>query len=325
MGDAVRWGILGAAKIAREWVCPGIHASRQGRVAAVASRERVRAVGLAEPYDARVVDGYAALLADPEIDAVYIGLPNSAHVEWTERALAAGKAVLCEKPIALRAGEIDRLIEVRDRSHKLAAEAFMVVHHPQWRRVQEMVEEGAIGRLVQVQGAFSFYNDDPGNIRNQAALGGGALRDIGVYPCVATRFVSGAEPEAIEAASIDWERGIDAAARVMARFPGFALDFYVSMRLAARQEMVFHGDKGWIAVRCPFNAGFYADPVVELRTADGMRRLERFPRAEQYREQIDAFNGSVLEGVPYACPLEFSRGNQAMIDMIYAKAGPAPG
>lgn len=316
----VRWGVLGAAKIAREWLCPAIHKSAGGVMAAVASRDAARGAALAEPYGARVIEGYDALLADPEIDAVYIPLPNSDHVPWTLKCLEAGKHVLCEKPIALEAGDIDRLIEARDRTGRFAAEGFMVTHHPQWHRARALVAEGAIGRLVHVQGAFSFFNDDPANIRNQAELAGGALRDIGVYPCVSTRFVTGEEPISVRA-EIAWDKGIDATAKVWADFPDFTMDFYVSMRMGARQVMTFHGSEGWLAVEAPFNAGLYGDEVLRLRRADGTVVLERFPLADQYRAQIDAFNAAVVDGAPFACPLEFSRGNQVMIDMIYAAAG----
>ncbi|MEO1293844.1 MAG: Gfo/Idh/MocA family oxidoreductase [Pseudomonadota bacterium] len=203
----INWGILSAAKIARDRVAPAIHMSAQGRIAAIASRTEGKAEELAAPYgDVRIYHDYEALLADPAIDAVYIGLPNSAHVEWTLAALSAGKHVLCEKPIALEADDIERLIVARNASGLLAAEAFMVVHHPQWHRVKEILSAGAIGNLVHVQGVFSFYNDDPDNIRNQSDQGGGALRDIGVYPCVTTRFATGAEPEQAlaQVASMPW-------------------------------------------------------------------------------------------------------------------------
>lgn len=321
--EQVRWGILGAAKIAREWVCPGIHAGRRGTVAAVASLTPGKAEALAAPYGARTHGSYEALLADPEIDAVYIPLPNGMHVAWTLKALEAGKHVLTEKPIALRAEEIDQLIAARDRAGKLAAEAFMVTHHPQWLRARDLVRDGAIGRLVQVQGAFSFLNRDPKNIRNDPGVGGGALRDIGVYPTVTTRFVTGAEPVAVTRAEIDWEGGIDATARVMASFPDFHLDFYVSMRMAPRQLMVFHGEDAVLTVRAPFNAYAYADQEIELREASGRVVVERFGLADQYRAQADAFADSVIDGTPYACPLEFSRANQAFIDMIYDAAAPA--
>lgn len=316
----IGWGILGAARIAREWVAPAIHASERGTVAAVASRDPARGGALAGTYGARLHRSYDALLADPAVDAVYVALPNSEHVAWSLRALEAGKHVLCEKPLALAAAEIDALIAARDNAGLVAGEAFMVLHHPQWLRLRALVADGSIGRLRSVQGAFAFFNDDPGNIRNQAALGGGALRDIGVYPCITTRFATGAEPEEITAV-IEWERGIDATARVMARFADFTLDFYVSMRMAPCQRMTFHGETGWIAVEAPFNAGAYGDEVLEWRRADGLVTRERFPRADQYRAQADAFHASVLDGAPFACPLEFSRGNQAMIDRIYAAAG----
>lgn len=322
-GDRVRWGILGAAKIARDWVAPAIHMSDRGDVVAVASRTTGKGAEMAAPYGGRVAlhDDYDALLADSEVDAVYIPLPNHQHVEWTARCLEAGKHVLCEKPIALKAEEIDRLIALRDRTGLVAAEAFMVSFHPQWLRARALVEEGAIGTLREVQGAFSFNNPDPENIRNRADFGGGALRDIGVYPCISTRFVSGAEPVSARA-TIEWEAGIDATARAEVDFPGFRLDFYVSMRLAPRQQMTFHGDKGWISLHAPYNPLAYGDPVIEMRTAEQATVIvERFPRADHYRAQIDAFNASVIDGVPYDCPLEFSRGNQALIDMIYAAAG----
>ncbi len=318
----VRWGILGAGKIAREWVAPAIHLSDRGRVAAVASLTPGKAEALAAPYDARTHASYEALLADPEIDAIYIPLPNGAHVEWTGKCLAAGKHVLCEKPIALKAEEIDGLVAARDRSGRLAAEAFMVTHHPQWLRVRELIAAGAIGRLTHVQGAFSFFNADPGNIRNDPAQGGGALRDIGVYPSVTTRFVTGEEPVEVRHAEIDWEGGIDATARTLLRFPSFNLDFYVSMRMAPRQLMTFHGEEGHLSVLAPFNTYAYGDQVIELRAADGTITRERFGMADQYRAQADAFHATVLDGADYPCTLEFSRGNQVMIDMIYAAAGP---
>ena len=227
--------------------------------------------------------------------------------------------MLCEKPIALEADQIDHLTRVRDETGLLAAEGYMVTHHPQWHRVRSLVAEGAIGRLTHVQGGFSFFNDDPVNIRNDAAQGGGALRDIGVYPSVTARFVTGEEPEAI-AARIDWDRGIDAGARVWAEFPSFTMDFFVSMRRHPWQQMLFHGDAGWIRVNAPFNARAYGDEVIEIADRTGARRIERFAAVDQYTAQIDAFNDSVLTGAEFGCPLEFSRGNQRMIDMIYAAA-----
>lgn len=319
----LRWGVLGAAKIAREWVAPAIHLSDRGDLVAVASLTPGKAEALAAPYGARALADYESLLSDPGVDAIYIPLPNSEHVAWTARCLDAGKHVLCEKPIALRATEIDGLIALRDRTGLVAAEAFMVAHHPQWVRARELVRDGAIGRLRSVQAAFSFDNRDPGNIRNRPDMGGGALRDIGVYPCFVTRFVTGAEPVAAQAV-IDWQNGIDASAWATLDFPDFRLNFYVSMRMAPRQVVTFHGEEGWLALYAPFNAGSYGDPLIELRRDPAHAEIQRFPRSDQYRSQIDAFNASALDGAPYACPLEFSRGNQVAIDMIYDAAPDGP-
>lgn len=318
MSDLIRWGILGAARIARDWVCPGIHASARGRIAGIASRDPARAAAMAAPYhDVRIFDSYQALLDAPGIDAVYIPLPNHLHVEWTERCLRAGKHVLCEKPIALKAGEIDRLIAARDETGCMAAEAFMVTHHPQWHRVRTLLAEGAIGRLCHVQGSFTYNNPDPDNIRNRPETGGGALYDIGVYPCVTTRFVTGQEPLSVTA-RIMRENGVDTTSRVWAEFDGFALEFYVSMRMGLRQSMLFHGTEGWLELAAPFNPPAYGDQLLSLRRADGTVIRERFGRVDQYRLQADAFHATILDGAPYDCPLEFSRGNQVMIDMIHA-------
>ncbi len=322
MTEALRWGILGAAKIAETAVAPAIHMAEGAVLAAVAtSGSSARLPALLARYPGlRVVQGYAALLADPGIDAVYIPLPNHLHVEWTEKCLAAGKHVLCEKPIAMRADEVDRLIAARDASGRLAAEAFMVVHHPQWPRVREMLAEGAIGRLVHVEGSFTYDNSaDPGNIRNRPETGGGALRDIGVYPAITARFATGAEPERLRA-DIRWENGVDAFARVWADFPCFTMDFYVSMRMAQRQEMLFHGTEGWLRLPAAFSAGVYGVPQIELRRKDGTRVIESFPHVDQYRLMIEAFGRAARSGAPFACPLEFSKGNQAMIDAIFASA-----
>lgn len=321
MSSIVRWGVLGAAKIAREHLCPAIHGSSHGTLAALATRDTARAAPFLERYPGLRIHGtYDELLKDPEVDAVYIPLPNHMHVEWTVRTLQAGKHVLCEKPIALNAAEIDQLIAERDRTGLVAAEAFMVTHHPQWHRVREVVTSGEIGELRFVQGSFSFNNGSQGNnIRNRADAGGGALRDIGVYPSVTTRFVTGQEPEEVHS-TITWDKGIDATATVLARFSGFTLQFYCSMRMGPRQEMVFHGTRGFVSVSAPFNAGLYDGSVIRIRRDDDTERTERFVADQHYLLQIDAFNRSIRTGEPFPCTLEFSRGNQRMIDMIYAAA-----
>jgi len=319
----LRWGILSTAKIARDWVVPGILDADNSVLAAVASRDLARAQAMAARFGAPHAFGsYEAMLASPEIDAVYIPLPTSQHVEWTLKAADAGKHVLCEKPIALEAGEIESLIAARDRNRVLVAEAFMVVYSPVWLKVRQLLASGAVGRLRQVQGAFSYFNTDPANMRNQLSLGGGALPDIGVYPTVTTRFATGREPLRVQASvERDPVFGTDIHANVRADFGDFELGFYLSTQLADRQVMVFHGDRGYIEVKAPFNAGGFGPEEVELTTQDHAgSQIFRFQDGRQYRREIEAFARAV-KGESGLFTLESSFRNQRVIDAIYRAAG----
>ncbi len=322
----IRWGVLGAAKFAREHMAPAIHAAQGAELAALATSDPAKAAGFQAFCPAlRIHDSYEALLADPAIDAVYIPLPNHLHVEWTLKALAAGKHVLTEKPIALRAPEIDQIIAARDASGLLAAEAYMIVHHPQWQRAHEWLMAGEIGTLRHVDAAFSFNNAaEPGNIRNRPETGGGSLRDIGVYTFGSARFVTGAEPTEVSA-RIRSENGVEVFAQVAARMAGPAGDFtyhsMTSMRLYNRQVVTFQGDKGMIRLEGgPFNANVNDLAEVELHRAGNSVLVERFPTANQYKLQVEAFGRSIRTGAPYPCPLEFIRGTQVMMDMAYDNA-----
>ena len=321
MNKPLRWGVLGAAKIARDQLCPAIHQAARGQLVALATRDSARAAPFVAQYPGlRVHDNYNALLDDPEIDAIYIPLPNDMHIPWSVRAIEAGKHVLCEKPMALRADQFDALIDLRDRAGLVVAEAFMVLHHPQWARLRALLAGGEIGALGHVEGIFAYNNaNDPGNIRNLAAHGGGALLDIGVYPLVTTRFATGGEPVEVSARMI-LENGVDTTTRAGLDFAGFSLDMMVSMRLGLRQSMVFHGTDGWIGVAAPFNPGDYGEAQLQIHGRDGSLRVERFGVAPQYQLMIEAFNRAALDGVPFPVPLEFSRGNQRAIDAIFAAA-----
>ncbi len=324
MQEPVRWGVLGAADFARGQMARAIHAAEGADLVALATSSPAKAEGfLAFQPRLRVHPTYEALLADSEVDAVYVPLPNHLHVEWTLKALEAGKHVLTEKPIAMHAAEFGRLIAARDRAGRLAAEAYMIVHHPQWIRARELVQGGAIGRLLHVDAAFSYDNrDEPGNIRNRPETGGGSLPDIGVYVFGSTRWVSGEEPDEIVHAGIVRENGVDVVAHVHARFPSFTYSGFTSMRMFPRQEVVFHGDKGVLRVApAPFNAGSFDQAEVELETAGMTRTAERFPGANHYVRQVEAFGRSVRDGTPYACPLEWSQGTQRMIDMVLDAEG----
>jgi predicted dehydrogenase len=325
MGKVIRWGILGASHFAKNHMAPAIHQAEDAELAAIATSDPAKAQGFRAFNPAlRVLTDYDALLADPAIDAVYIPLPNHLHVAWTAKALRAGKHVLCEKPIAMAAAQIDPLIALRDETGLLAAEAFMIVHHPQFRRARQLVAEGAIGRIEHVDAAFSYDNRaDPGNIRNRPETGGGSLPDIGVYTFGSARFVTGAEPVAGSLhARIRRENGVDVFAQVSGLFDGptgrFTYASMTSMRLFPRQEVVVQGDRGLIRLTAPFNANVFDIAKLELHRPGLSVTIERWPDARQYKLQVEAFGQSITTGAPYPWPLEQARANQAMIDAVLA-------
>lgn len=327
--ETVNWGILGAAKFAREHMAPAIHAAAGARLAALATSDPAKAAPFqAFCPDLRVHDGYEALLEDPDVEAVYIPLPNHLHVDWAVRALLAGKHVLVEKPVALHADEIEPLIAMRDQTGLVCAEAYMIVHHPQWQRVRTLLSEGAVGRLRRVDGAFSFDNRDMANIRNRAETGGGSLPDIGVYTMGSMRWATGAEPAEI-LARIEWENGVDVFAQVTAVMEGaggrFSYSAMTSTRMAPRQEMTFHGDGGVLRVLVPFNPTVFGQAELRLSRPGEPERVERFPGANQYVIQVEAFGRTIHGEAAFPWQLEDARGTQAMIDAVFAAAGPRPG
>lgn len=321
MADVLNWGILGGSNFAATQMGPAIHAARGARLAALATSSAEKAARFTEfAPDCAVHGSYDALLADPSVEAVYIPLPNHLHVEWTLKAAEAGKHVLCEKPICMKAEEFDPLIEARDRSGRLVAEAFMIVHHPQFLRARDLVQSGAIGRVKHVDASFSYHNDDMGNIRNQEQAGGGGLPDIGVYTFGSVRFVTGAEPTRVPFARIEYENGVDTFVQMAADFPSFSYGAIVSMRAFPRQEVVFHGEDGLLRLTCPFNAAVHDQAEITLERDGKQVTTERFPGDNHYVLQVEAFGDSVRNGTLYPCPLEFSRGTQVMIDMTYSAA-----
>ncbi|WP_136658470.1 Gfo/Idh/MocA family oxidoreductase [Nitratireductor sp. XY-223] len=322
-----RWGVLSTANIAQNQLLPAMQDTRNGVVSAIASRDEARARQLADRFGAPHAFGsYDALLASDTVDGVYIPLPTSDHVAWSLKAAQAGKHVLCEKPIALKADEIDALIAERDRSGRIISEAFMVFYHPQWHKVRDLIAGGAIGRLRHVSGVFTYYNTDPENMRNKPELGGGGLPDIGVYPTVSTRISTGLEPQRVRAAvERDPQFGTDIYADVTADFGDFIMDFYCSTQMALRQEMLFHGEKGAIEVTAPFNAGDYGHAVVNLHNQDRSEaQVFRFQGVRQYRNMLETFADVALGNGGELFSLESSKANQKLIDAVY-RAGESDG
>ena len=319
----VRWGILSTAKIGRDLVMPAIQLSRNGELAALASRDPTKGSVVCERFGiTNLYSNYEDLIAAREVDAIYIPLPNTMHVEWTRKAMEAGKHVLCEKPVAMKAEEVSGLIETRDKRGVIAGEAFMVVHHPQWQMIRDLLASGRLGKLRIVEGSFTYDIRDAANIRNRRELGGGGLRDIGVYPVVTTRFATGKEPVAASA-RIDWdpEFRTDRFASCWVDFDDFSLSFYCGTQAARRQQMTFHGEKGWARLDAPFNAGVYDQASVTIRMNEGARMEQTiYPQANHYVLMVENFADAVQGKGPFAFPLESSLSNQRVIDMLFAAA-----
>ncbi len=273
--------------------CSGARSPKSPRSPrAIPSKARAAAEKLGIP---RAYGSYEELLADPEIEAIYNPLPNEGHVPWTLKALEAGKHVLCEKPIALDVEEARPLIDARNRSGKLVAEAFMVRFHPQWRRARELARNGSIGETRAIQTFFSYRLLDPDNVRNRPP-GGGGLYDIGCYAILTARYIFGAEPIRV-VATIDWDPKFktDRLASALLEFPGGRhLTFSVGTQLSAHQRVTIVGDAGRIEVMIPFNAPPDQPTEIAIDTgADligGGRRVEEFPICDQYTLQGDAFS-----------------------------------
>ncbi|MEZ5450239.1 MAG: Gfo/Idh/MocA family oxidoreductase [Thiolinea sp.] len=317
-------GILSTAKIAREQLIPAGLVAEGVRIQAIASRNLSTAQAVAERFQIPDRFGsYDELLASDRIDSVYIPLPTSQHVEWAIRAADAGKHVLVEKPLALKAEDIQAVIEARERNGVIITEAFMVHYHPQWAFVRQALADGKIGRLRHVQGVFSYYNRDPANMRNQVALGGGALPDIGVYPTVTTRIATGQEPQSVVArVEFDPDFGTDIYATVQAEFEGFQLDFYVSTVMALKQAMRFHGESGYIELHAPFNAGHYEQARVAIYNQNHSLLEEKvFIGVNQYQLQWEALARAAASGdTAELFSLEDSVRNQRVLDAAYASA-----
>lgn len=297
----IRFGILGNAKIARTQVAPAILEAGH-RIEAIASRSTDKAQAFADACGgARLLDSYKALLADAAIDAVYIPLPNHLHVPWTLKAMAAGKHVLCEKPIAMSRDDLAPLLEAAKDFGGTLMEAFMVCHHAQWQAIHERILP-AIGDLQAVHAVFSYGLKDPGNVRNVAEWGGGGLLDIGCYAVLAGRWCFGAEPLSVQSLiDTDPQFGTDRLASALLDYGrGRILNLTVATQAARYQRLLLLGSQGWAELEIPFNA---PNEGVRIRLAPeggvGGGELIELPPQNQYASMIEAFAGHVTSGKPW--------------------------
>jgi len=320
----LRWGIMGNAKIARDWLIPAIRESRYAELAAVASRDSDGANALANSLAENTAPplafgSYEELLASDRVDAVYIPLPNHLHVPWSIRALEAGKHVLCEKPLGLDSGEVMQLQDVANRFPELLVmEAFMYRFHPQWLRVRELIESDALGRIEHVQASFTYNNTDSKNVRNMPGIGGGGLMDIGCYCISAARFVFGKEPLRV-VGKLDWDPdfGTDRHAGGILDFGQGMATFQCSTQSHLSQMVKIIGDKGTLEVENPF---FLRDGIPSrLRLyRDNIGETIVSGEFNHYVCQVDAFCQAVLNQLAAPTPLSDALANMKVIDAIFA-------
>ena len=320
----VRWGVLSTANIGMENVTPAIQQAENCEVVAIASRDQDRSraaagrLGIPNAYGS-----YEALLADDQVDVVYIPLPNNLHAEWTEKAASAGKHILCEKPLAMNAAQAAEMVQACDEAGVKLAEAFMYRHHPTWVEAMRLIGRGVIGELQGVQSWFSYFNDDPDNIRNRMENGGGALMDVGCYNINLSRMLFGAEPVRIGAAvRRDPDMGIDTVTSAVLEFPGGGQStFTCSTRAEDYQRVHIIGSSGRIDIEIPFNippdreTAIFVASGGEPPVAPATEALA-FPAANQYTIQAELFAQAVLDETSVTVPPTDAIANMKVIDEI---------
>lgn len=319
MSVTLRWGLLGTAQINRRLI-PAMRAARRSTVAAVASRDAARGELYAREWKIPAFHAnYDAMLHDRAVDAVYIPLPNSMHVEWTLRALDAGKHVLCEKPLALAAADVDRVAAVARARERVATEAFMYRHEPLIAGVLELIADNAIGPLRGISSAFSFAQSRHDDVRLDASLGGGSLWDVGCYAVSAARLIASEEPSQVFGFAQMNGQGVDDSFTGLLRFPsGVVATVHSSFRAAYRTWLEVAGAEGVLRVANPFKPA--PEDGIELHRGDRVRRIRVAGSPALFVRQVEDFVAAALDGRAPAVSLQDSRGNAATLAALYASA-----
>lgn len=314
----IRFGILSTANIGRKYVTPAVQLADQSEVVAVASRNVNSAESYASDFDIpKAYGSYEKLLSDPDIDAVYIPLPNHLHVEWSIKCLQAGKHVLCEKPIGMDEQDAKRLLAVSKKyPHLKVMEAFMYRHHPRWKRVVELVRAGKLGEIKAVHSLFTYYNDEADNYRNSVEMGGGGLMDVGCYSISIARMIYGREPKSASGLSeYDPDFNVDRLTSGMLDFETGTSVFTCSTQCYKDQYVKIYGTRGKIELDWPFNPDF-SKPTVLKATIDDIDIIEEFEPCNHFTLQADAFAEAILENRPVPITLADSIGNMKVIDAV---------
>lgn len=316
--NKVRWGILSTAKIAIKDVIPAMQQGEYCEVVAIASRNRDKAEKTADELGIQEAFGsYEELLEDEDVNAIYNPLPNHLHVNWSIKALQAGKHVLCEKPVALSHVEAQQLLfEARKYPRLKIMEAFMYRHHPRWIKIRELVQSGAIGKLKTVRSFFSYYNDDPQNIRNKPEMGGGSLMDIGCYCISVPRYLFGEEPvRVLGSMEMDPELNIERLTSAILSFPSGSATFTSATQLARHQSVSVFGTEGKLEIPMPFNPPTDVSTVIRLEKNGEKKELSIDP-CNQYTIQGDLFSKAILEDTAVPTELEDAVANMKVIDAL---------
>jgi D-xylose 1-dehydrogenase (NADP+, D-xylono-1,5-lactone-forming) len=313
----MKWGLLSTANINRK-LLEGVRGTDEATVVAVASRERSRAEQFAREHGIeRALGSYEELLEDPEVEAIYNPLPNSLHVPWAVRALDAGKHVLCEKPLTRRPAEVEEAFAAAERAGRLLMEAFMWRHHPQTRRLRELLDEGIIGRLRLIRASFSFPLRDPEDIRLAGELNGGALMDVGCYCLSGSRFVAGAEPERVSAEQVIGGKGVDIALSATLRFPDDVLaQFDCGLSVGHRHELEAIGEEGSLYLADPWHG---RSPGIRLTRGDEVEAIE-IADANPYSHQLENFARAVRGEEPPRLGHEDALAQARAIEALYTAA-----
>jgi len=323
--EKIKWGILSTAKIGLNSVIPALQKGEYSEVRAIASRSLAKSELASESLGiARAYGSYEELLADPDVEAIYNPLPNNMHLEWNIKIMEAGKHLLCEKPLGLSRAEVEEMILVRDRCGVKAGEAFMLKSHPQWQETRERIRRGEIGDPKLVQGAFTYHNVDPRDIRNIPSMGGGGMWDIGCYCVTMSRYIFEEEPVRVVASmDVDPKFGTDRMGSVILEFPSGQAHFGVSTQLAGFQRMQILGDKGHLEVKIPFNAPIDRPTIIAQDRGnillDEITKHE-YPTVNQYTLMGDDFSKAVLENREVPVTFEDALSNTKALNAIFESA-----
>jgi predicted dehydrogenase len=318
----IRWGVLGNASIAREGFIPAVLLSGNGVVHAIASRDLGTARELAGRFGIpRAYGSYDDLLDDPEVDAVYLPLPNSLHAPWALRCAQAGKPTLCEKPAALSAGQARQMVDAFAARGLTFSENFVYRFHPQTRKVRALLDEGAVGRIRSLCASRSYVANDPSKIALDRTLGGGALMDVGCYCVNALRYFAGAEPDQCHAVA-SWAEtsGVDEALAGVLRFPGGVIGhFDCGMRTVYGNGYEIRGDRGRIVVDSGFDIPTSTSTTIHCWRDDACEVIEIAP-TNQFQHLVEDFAAALQERRPPLLPAEEAVCNMKVIDALYASA-----